>query len=256
MKVVVDVRETALLALVPPLLADLSGVTVERAALAIGDVAFYMDAGTAETAGTAGTAGTAAAAVASVILERKSVEDLASSHRDGRYKEQRARLLGQRGAGTVIGYLLEGSGTSVRFTEADLKNAILRLQFRYTIPVIQTTSAADTASYIKSIAVALLRDASCFKGGLATTAVGAAAVYAEAIHVKKADNTTPESVFRSLLRVVPGLGPTAVEGIVTATGSSLGRLLLLTEAELAAISLGKRRLGPALARIVHAVFHS
>ena len=241
MKIVLDMRETALLALVPPLLADLSGVVVERAAVAVGDVAFYT-----------------ATEKAAVLLERKSIDDLASSHRDGRYKEQRARLLGQRGEGTVIGYLLEGAAssfTAARFTEADMRNAILRLQFRYTIPVLQTSSAADTASYIKSVAVALLRDPACFCGGLATTAAGAAAVYAEAIHVRKADNSTPDLIVRSMLRVVPGLGPTAVEGIAAAVGSSLTRLLALTEAEIAAISVGKRRLGPALARVLYSVLH-
>ena len=61
--------------------------------------------------------------------------------------------------------------------------------------------------------VALQRDANCFKGGLADTATAAAAAYAEAIHVRKADNSTPDRVVRSMLRVIPGLGPTAVEGV-------------------------------------------
>jgi ERCC4-type nuclease len=241
MKVVVDMREAALLAALPPLLADLSGVVMERAALLVGDVAFFTDT-----------------EVAAVLLERKSIDDLASSHRDGRYKEQRARLLAQRGAGTAVGYMLEGSAGSFaaeRFTDADLRNAILRLQFRYTIPVIQTTSVADTASYIKSVVVSLLRDPACFRGGLATTAAGAAAAYAEAIHVRKADNSTPDRVVRSMLRVIPGLGPAAVEGVAAAVGASFSRLLLLSEADLAAIPLGKRRLGPALARTVHSVLH-
>lgn len=238
MKIILDMRETALLSLVPPLLADLSGVVVERAALPIGDIAFYTDVSGAAT----------------IILERKTIDDLASSHRDGRYKEQRARLLGQRGTGTAIGYLLEGT-SAARFMEADLRNAILRLQFRYTIPVFQTSSAADTASYIKSVAVALTRDPACYRGGLATTAAAAASAYSEAIHVRKADNSTPERVFQSLLRVVPGLGPAAVEGIASAVGSSLTRLIALTEAEVAAIPVGKRRLGPALARVLYSVLH-
>jgi len=239
MKIVVDMRETALLTLLPGALADLSGVVLERAALPLGDIAIYTDLSGA----------------AAVLLERKTVDDLAASHSDGRYKEQRARLLGERGAGVVIGYLVEG-GATARFSDAELKNAILRLQFRYTIPAIQTASTAESASYIKAIVVALLRDPTCFQGGLATTAAAAAAAYTEAIHVKKADNSTPDRMFRSLLRVVPGLGLTAVEGIATATASSLTRLVAMTEAEVAAISVGKRRLGPALARVVHAVFHS
>ena len=240
MKIIVDMRETALLLALTPLLADLSGVSLSTAALPVGDIAIRVG----ETD--------------DVLLERKSVDDLASSHGDGRYKEQRARLLAQRGTGVSIGYIVEGAAssfTAARFSEADLKNAILRLQFRYTIPVFPTSSVSDSAALVKAVCVALLRDAACFKGGLATTAAGAAAVYSEAIHVRKAENSTPDRVVRSMLRVVPGLGPTAVEGVAVAVGSSLTRLLALTEAELAAIPVGKRRLGPALARVLYAVRH-
>ena len=34
-----------------------------------------------------------------LVLERKSLADLAASNRDGRYREQRARLLSMRGQG-------------------------------------------------------------------------------------------------------------------------------------------------------------
>jgi len=243
MNVIVDMRETALTASLTPLLADLSGVTLTSAALPVGDIAVQVGDSLA------------------VLLERKSVDDLAASHRDGRYKEQRARLLAQRGTGASIGYLLEGSlatassFTRERFSDADLRNAVLRLQFRYTIPVFPTSSVSDSAAFVRAVVVALLRDPACFKGGLATTTAGAAAVYSEAIHVRKADNSTPDRVVRSMLRVVPGLGPTAVEGVAVAVGSSFARLLALSEEELAAIPLGKRRLGPALAKVVHSVLH-
>jgi ERCC4-type nuclease len=243
MNVVVDMRETALLLALRPLFADLSGVSLTTAALPVGDVAIKVGPLEGDLA---------------VLFERKSVDDLASSHGDGRYKEQRARLLAQRGAGVSIGYLVEGTAssfTAARFGEADLRNAILRLQFRYTIPVFPTSSVPDSAALIRAVVVALQRDPACFKGGLATTAAGAAAAYTEAIHVRKADNSTPDRVFRSMLRVVPGLGPTAVEGVAVAVGSSFARLLALSEAELAAIPVGKRRLGPALARVIHSVVH-
>jgi len=243
MNVIVDMRETALSASLAPLLAGIPGVTLTSAALPVGDVALQLGDRLA------------------VLLERKSVDDLAASHRDGRYKEQRARLLAQRGTGASIGYLLEGrldaasSFTRERFTEADLRNAVLRLQFRYTIPVFPTSSVADSAAFVLALVVALQRDPACFSGGLATTTAGAAAVYSEAIHVRKADNSTPDRVVRSMLRVIPGLGATAVEGVATAVGSSFARLLALSEEELAAIPLGKRRLGPALAKVVHSVLH-
>ena len=239
MNVIVDMRETALAASLTPLLS--SGVTLTLAALPVGDVAIKLGDELV------------------VLLERKTVDDLASSHGDGRYKEQRARLLAQRGAGVSIGYIVEGVASAfaaARFSEADVRNAVLRLQFRYTIPVFPTSSVADSAALVQAVVVALQRDGNCFKGGLADTAAAAAAAYDEAIHVRKADNSTPDRVVRSMLRVIPGLGPTAVEGVAAAAGSSFARLLALSEAELAAIPLGKRRLGPALAKVVHSVLHA
>ena len=44
-----------------------------------------------------------------VIIERKTVDDLASSIKDGRYKEQKVRLLNEQNNGHQIIYIIEGN---------------------------------------------------------------------------------------------------------------------------------------------------
>ena len=251
--VVVDVREHDLWALCEPY-TDVEGsdgwIAVKRP-LDIGDVAFYdnVDLSGAPL----------------VTLERKKAEDLGASQKDGRYREQRARLLAQKGQGTAIGYIVEAphwtpnltnSWCRGAFNEVHLQQTLVRLQFRYTIPVFQTVSVAETLMWVRRIAKMLAGDVTVFRGGLAASASSACAVYTEAVHIKKADNKTPERIFVAMLGSLPGLGPAAVDAIAVATGHSFTKLLAMSISEIAAVSTGKKKIGATVAGVVHAAIHS
>jgi predicted regulator of Ras-like GTPase activity (Roadblock/LC7/MglB family) len=102
----------------------------------------------------------------------------------------------------------------------------------------------------------LAADPTVFRGGLAETAKGAAAVYTEAVHIKKADNKTPERIFVAMLSTIPGLGGAAVTALGTATQYSMKRMLSMSANEIAAIPTGKRTIGPSAAGVVWAALHS
>ncbi len=221
---------------------------VEKAALEVGDIAFFV--GEQEKA----------------LLERKTAEDLGASQRDGRYREQRARLLAKRGAGAAIGYIVEAPAWSPSltrswcrgaFTEVALQQAIVRLQMRYTIPVFQAASIRETVQWIRRIAMALAADSAVFSEGLATTQQAAASVYTEAIHVKKAANLSSDRILGTLLRTIPGCGAAAADAIVNHVGSGgFPAFYELSEETIAAISQGKRKIGKVLAAKLWSVFHS
>jgi ERCC4-type nuclease len=251
-RVVIDTRETELWSLCAPY-TDISGNEgwiAEKRNLDIGDISFYLN----DISG-----------APLVTLERKRVDDLGSSQKDGRYREQRARLLAQRGAGTSVGYIVEApywtpnlsnSWCRGSFTEVHLQQTLVRLQFRYTLPVFQVSKVDETMSFVRRIARMLAADPKVFRGGLAETAVGAAAVYSEAVHIKKADNKTPERIFAAMLSTIPGLGGAAVTALGTATGSSMTRLIAMTAEQIAAIPTGKRSIGASVAGVVYAALHS
>ena len=251
-RVVIDTRETDLWALCAPY-TDISGNEgwiAERRNLDIGDISFYLN----DISG-----------APLVTLERKRVDDLGSSQKDGRYREQRARLLASRGAGTSVGYIVEApywtpnltnSWCRGAFTEIHLQQTLLRLQFRYTIPVIQVSKVDETMTFIRRIARMLAADPTVFRGGLAETASAAAAVYTEAVHVKKADNKTPERIFVAMISTIPGVGGNAVTALGTATQYSMKRMLAMSASEIAAIPTGKRTIGPSVAGVIWSALHS
>jgi ERCC4-type nuclease len=251
-RVVIDTRETEIWALCAPY-TDISGNEgwiAEKRNLDIGDISFYLN----DISG-----------APLVTLERKRVDDLGSSQKDGRYREQRARLLAQRGLGTSVGYIVEApywtpnlsnSWCRGSFTELHLQQTLVRLQFRYTMPVFQVSKVNETMMFVRRIAQMLAKDPTVFRGGLAETAVGAAAVYTEAVHIKKADNKTPERIFVAMLSTIPGLGGAAVTALGTATQYSMKAMLSMSVNEIAAIPTGKRTIGASVAGVVWAALHS
>ena len=80
-------------------------------------------------------------------------------------------------------------------------------------------------------------------------------MYTAAIHVKKAANTTPETMFTSMLLTIPGVGQQVVKAIGTAVNFSIPTLLTKSVDELAAISVGKRKIGSSFATTIWNVFH-
>ena len=251
-RVVIDTRETDLWALCAPY-TDISGNEgwiAEKRNLDIGDISFYLN----DISG-----------APLVTLERKRVDDLGSSQKDGRYREQRTRLLAQRGLGTSVGYIVEApywtpnlsnSWCRGSFTEVHLQQTLVRLQFRYTMPVFQVSKVSETMTFVRRIAKMLAADPTVFRGGLAETATAAASVYTEAVHIKKSDNKTPERIFVAMLSTIPGLGGAAVTALGTATQYSMKRMLSMSANDIAAIPTGKRTIGASVAGVVWAALHS
>jgi ERCC4-type nuclease len=123
------------------------------------------------------------------VLERKTVSDLSSSIVDGRYHEQKARLLA---SGTSIGYIIEGV---VNTNDKRVFGAILNTALRDNIPVLYSKNAEETVDIIQHYAQ---KDPEFFKRRQS---------YGDysAIHVKKSNNITPRDAFISQLSVIPGV---------------------------------------------------
>jgi len=256
-RVVVDIREDDLWDYlnVNRAVFEKEGWIIEKAPLDVGDIAFYAPQ---DISGVQSEA-------LMVLLERKTAEDLGASQKDGRYREQRQRLYALRGTGTAIAYILESPPWTPaltnkwcmgKFTEINLQQAILRLQLRHTIPVIQSTSLNGTIQWIRRIAKGLVTDPMVYKGVMAQTAQEAASAYKDAIHVKKASNNSPDSIFLSMILTIPGLGKASAEAIATHTKSSFSTLQALEESQIAEITAGKRKVGKAVAKAVYAALHT
>ena len=185
-----------------------------------------------------------------LIVERKTHADFAASNRDGRYREQRARLMAARGSGIGVLYLLEGvwvSDDSVvhgATTQGQLKRLTSRLVLRYGLPVLFSYSIQDTAAWCRLFVDQLTEDVTVFQPdseGAATTAMSG---FTASLSLVKKGNKTPVGTATAMLSGIPGLGAKRVEALLST--HSIASLVGLTPAALGELVVGGKRLGPKL----------
>lgn len=153
-----------------------------------------------------------------VIFERKTIEDLAASITDGRYREQKKRLLNNYSKKQII-YIIEGDLTkdnkSIKFNKISkdtIYSTIINIYLRDNINIINTKNINETIEYLEQFCNKiekqginfLLKPNSEYKDDLVKTIVP-----------KKKSNMTPESVFISQLNCISGISLKSSQIIVT-----------------------------------------
>lgn len=191
-----------------------------------------------------------------LVAERKSLADFAASNADGRYREQRARLMAVRGSGVAVIYILEGTWTEGqmygRTSETQLRRLTTRLILRYGMPVLTATSILDTARWCRTLVAQLADDATVFQPDSEDATMTAMSGFTTALSAVKKANRTPVSTATGMLGAVPGLGPKRVTALLAM--HSIADLVALTEADLADLVVGKR-LGAVVAATLHEALH-
>jgi ERCC4-type nuclease len=89
----------------------------------------------------------------SIIIERKCVQDMLASIKDGRYKEQKIRLQAEKfqsNGNKLICYLIEGSSQDVRYPNEKkvFHGSLISSIFRDEIPLIRSMSLNETLDII------------------------------------------------------------------------------------------------------------
>jgi len=187
-----------------------------------------------------------------LVAERKSHPDFASSLLDGRYREQRARLMATRGQGVAVLYMLEGMWTTnLDFTypgctEVQLQRLTSRLILRYGMPVLQTRNVKETAQWCKRLLDQLTDDQKVFHPeGIAAETTAAMSTYTATFSTVKKGNKTAGSVAVGMLSAVPGLGLKRVTALLEV--KSIADLCTMTMEDIAALSVGGKKLGTSVA---------
>jgi ERCC4-type nuclease len=134
----VDYRETALINLLNASSLGLSGA-VQSKQLYLGDIQIL---------------GNINGHNVHLLFERKTTQDLAASIVDGRYREQKARILSAFPP-HLCTYIIEGSRfgehTNLRISQATYDGAIVHTMYRDKMHVVFTNDVKDTANFICSI---------------------------------------------------------------------------------------------------------
>ena len=103
----------------------------------------------------------------SIIIERKCVQDMLASIKDGRYKEQKIRLQAEKcnsNGNKLICYLIEGSSSDVRYPSEKtvFHGSIVSSIFRDEIPLIRTSNLNETLDIIIRIHERISKDITDF----------------------------------------------------------------------------------------------
>ena len=179
-----------------------------------------------------------------LVVERKTMTDFEASILDGRYREQRVRLLAfcqEQGASPL--YILEGAFTasSGRLAASSLMKVATRLQYKHGIPILQTGSIAETAILVQTLAEVQAEDPLSFTR--ATEPLRAI----DGIHVsKKVNANDPKQFLIACLSQCTGVSTKMAETIQS-TYSSWAALLAASQSDLAnLVQPNGRKVGPAV----------
>jgi crossover junction endonuclease MUS81 len=203
LQLVVDTREAKLHKLFTEFLASDEGVQIKQEQMDVGDVAIYQtDAEDNRTL--------------LLAFERKSMPDLAASIKDGRYKEQKQRLLAALPPHRIT-YIIEGGCFVPHIGEHGLGRSVfvgmyINTMYRDKIHVVHVHSSRETASWIVDIVRKLVTKPDAFDDN---AAIGGANTYLHAckVKVKRRENLDASTCYLMQLAQIPSISHKLAENI-------------------------------------------
>ena len=206
MKIKVDIRERDLWKLLVPLCRDLNlNIELETATLPLGDI--ILMSGEDEL----------------LIIERKSLRDLAASIKDGRYEEQSYRLNNMEMHNHNIMYLIEGNintynGKYTKIPKKTLYSVLCCLQYYKGFSLVRTMDIMETAEYILRMADKISREKNVygyFNGGEKQSFKN----YCQVVKKEKKKNITPNNIGSIILSQIPSISSVTSLAIMEKYGS-------------------------------------
>jgi crossover junction endonuclease MUS81 len=212
-RIIVDSRETQLISLLQSRDLDkyVNLISIETHQLDIGDIQITCDNKV-------------------WTLERKTVQDLMASVKDGRYKEQKMRL---QSSGHDCTYVIEGDDVlSHKFEryQSILSGAYLHTMYRDNMRIIFTKNINDTCTFILTLACKIVDKPDAF---LQEKANQDQDEYIDCLKLKtkKIENITPENCYLMQLSQIPTISITIAKNIQKMYPTMRDFVKMLDEAE-------------------------
>jgi ERCC4-type nuclease len=160
-----------------------------------------------------------------LIVERKTLGDLYSSIQDGRYKEQKIRMLGNYPIEKIV-YIIEGniSQQNIKFfknSKSITTGALLNMTFRDKLNIIRTKDINETCEILYTLGSKIIKNPEFFSvNNVNDVNNGNNSVsYLETIKVAKKDNMNPKLCNILQLSQIPGVSKVMAETIIEKYGS-------------------------------------
>lgn len=191
MNLIIDNRENDLIQLI-----ESSDVIFKKKNLVLGDITFSKDDKDL------------------LIIERKTLSDLIASIKDGRYREQKLRLINKQKENTQIYYLIEGNINTHKQKDLIL-SCIFNTMIRDNLKVIYSYNLKDTFDIIKK----LIRKTTEFEKILSTDSLQDKESnnhndYSTVIKSEKKSNMTKEICSIAMLKQIPGVSTKCAKSIL------------------------------------------
>ena len=151
-----------------------------------------------------------------LVIERKSVEDLAASIRDGRHKEQKYRLMNSNIELKNILFLVEGELKDMKYGKVDkktLQGSIINTMFRDGINIYRTQNINETIYFIERTVDKIIKDKKCISN-LVQEIKEPKLDYLDTKVLSKKKCMTPEVYNQLVLLQIPGVSKIFVESIL------------------------------------------
>lgn len=189
-KVIIDNREKSII-------NNIDGLDYELKNLEIGDFHFYYKKEIV------------------LVIERKTLKDLSSSIKDGRYREQKARMLGYYGKNVRKLYLIEGYNMKdFKLNSKIFYSSMINMMMRDNILIYRTEDVNETIDFIKKIYIQLNK-------------LGEKLINPNIFKIKeigkckpsKKGNITQKVCFQNQLMQIPGISLKTAESLIDKYGS-------------------------------------
>tara|TARA_B100001540_G_C15816947_1_gene648199 strand:+ start:6862 stop:7590 length:729 start_codon:yes stop_codon:yes gene_type:complete len=147
-----------------------------------------------------------------LIFERKTLSDLNQSINDGRYKEQKNRLLSNYNS-NLITYIIEGDDIlkSINRNDKRISSVYLHSLYRDNIKILFTKNTFETTNLILTLCTKIIDKPNEFTNNKKETD------YIDNVKIKskKITNITPDNCFILQLCQIPNISSTIAKNIVS-----------------------------------------
>lgn len=190
-----------------------------------------------------------------LLIERKSIRDFQASIVDGRYREQKQRLVAYAQEKEALAvYIIEGSWFSgtARITPQALMKLVARMQCKHKIAVLQTGNLGETSQMIEALHTYYMEDQTNF-----TPETDQILKAVDTIHVQKKTNAShPTHFATSCLAQCPGVSVKMAQTI-TNHFKTWDALMKADEKIIEGIvQENGRKIGPAVGKRLYELLHS
>jgi len=187
-----------------------------------------------------------------LVIERKTMKDLEQSNKDGRYREQRTRLISNYvQKGIKVMYLIEGFGQPCGLPMNTVLSIFVNLIIRDNISVYHTRNVVDSGKFLVKLKEKFEEHPEeVLFGGKGTATLE----YLSTVKLRKKENLDSSSIYILQLAQIPGMSVKSAEAI----GKVYSTMAILCKAceekgidVVAEIVVGKRRIGKVLSKKIY-----